>query len=53
MNYEKRDKDILKKRENGETYQSIGDYFGLTRERVRQILDKYGKAGLRSTIHSA
>lgn len=41
----KRDEQIIKMREDGQTYQAIGDYFNITRERVRQILDKAGKAG--------
>ena len=35
-----RDKKILKLRLSGKTYQEIGDFFGVTRERVRQIGDK-------------
>ena len=41
----RRDKQIVIMRSEGSTYQDIGDAFNLTRERVRQILDKYGKAG--------
>lgn len=35
-----RDEIIMKLRKEGKTLQAIGDIFGLTRERVRQILAK-------------
>ena len=44
---------IIKMRASGLTYKEIGDYFDITRERVRQILAIYGKDGLRKVIHSA
>ena len=50
MDYTKRDKQIIRMREKRQTYKQIGDYFNLTRERVRQILVKYGKDGLRKDI---
>ena len=45
MNYEKeqmRRDDIIRRREAGETYQQIGDVYGISRERVRQLCKKYG-----------
>ena len=35
-----RNDEILKLREKGYTLQRIGDEYGITRERVRQILDR-------------
>lgn len=35
-----RRKDIIMRRLNGGTLQEIGDYYGLTRERIRQIISK-------------
>lgn len=39
----KRDKDIVRKRKKGMTLQAIGDEYGITRERVRQILLRMGE----------
>ena len=39
---EERNKDIEKRFVSGETLQSIGNVYGITRERVRQILVKRG-----------
>lgn len=35
-----RDSSMVRLRVNGRTYQSIGEVYGLTRERVRQILNE-------------
>lgn len=37
---DERRKDIIMRRLNGGTLQEIGDYYGLTRERIRQIINK-------------
>jgi len=43
MRYEKRDAEIVRMRcEDKWTLQEIGDRFSLTRERVRQILERHG-----------
>jgi DNA-binding transcriptional MerR regulator len=39
MDYKQRKKEIQDLRDAGQTLQQIGDVYGLTRERVRQILD--------------
>ncbi len=36
-----RREEIKKMRDKGLTLQEIGDHFNITRERVRQVLDKY------------
>lgn len=42
-----RNADITRRYQQGWTYQQIGDHYGLTRERVRQILvQQHGRAGL-------
>lgn len=41
-----RDKEILALREQKISYRTIGEKFGITRERVRQILKKSGKDGI-------
>lgn len=38
--------DIVERRKSGETYQKIGDAYGICRERVRQILHSYGHGDL-------
>ena len=40
MEQKLRDELIVKARRDGETLQKIGDAFGLTRERIRQIVEK-------------
>lgn len=46
MSLSERDKDICEWREQGNlSYQAIGDMYGISRERVRQILKVHGKAG--------
>ena len=37
---ETRDAEIIRLRDNGLTLQEIGDRYGLTRERVRQIVER-------------
>ena len=40
---EKRDADIVRARAEGDTLSVIGERYGITRERVRQILAEYGE----------
>lgn len=44
---------IIELREAGRTYQQIGDAFGITRERVRQILHQAGRSDLTGPRHAA
>lgn len=43
--YAERDAEIVRKWKAGQTLQQIGDHFGITRERARQIIEK--RSGLR------
>lgn len=43
-----RHEQIRMMRKAGLTYQEIGDYFKISRERVRQILDRYNETGRRT-----
>ena len=45
---EERDAEIVRLRENGLTLQEIADRYGLTRERVRQIVERGGSVVLRT-----
>ena len=47
---ERRDKAIVTLRNSGLTYQEIADEFGITRERVRQLLRKRGRFDLAGRI---
>jgi DNA-directed RNA polymerase sigma subunit (sigma70/sigma32) len=38
-------KEMLQLRQGGKTYQEIGDQFGITKQRVYQIIKKAGKYG--------
>lgn len=44
--YGTRDAEIVRKWKAGQTLQEIGDHFGITRERARQVIDK--RSGLRA-----
>ena len=41
INLEERNLEIVQKRKKGTTYQKIADRFGLSRERVRQVIVRY------------
>ncbi|GAA0415393.1 hypothetical protein GCM10008934_02930 [Virgibacillus salarius] len=41
----KREMEMAERYKNGETLQEIGDHYGLTRERVRQLINKVGVSG--------
>ncbi|TGV26356.1 sigma factor-like helix-turn-helix DNA-binding protein [Mesorhizobium sp. M4B.F.Ca.ET.143.01.1.1] len=45
--------DILARNEAGETLESIGEVYGITRERVRQIVKKFGGQSKRAMHHAA
>lgn len=53
IDYKKRAKKILELRKSGWSLQKIGNKFGITRERVRQILLKYFglKGRVKRVIH--
>jgi hypothetical protein len=56
MAHDARAEDMAARYERGETLQAIGDGYGLTRERVRQILRRDGRIGAadaRSARHAA
>jgi len=40
---QRRNADMIQLRDEGWTLQKIGDKYGLTRERVRQIINQYNK----------
>lgn len=47
---EQRNETIRQMLSDGSTYQVVGDRFGISRERVRQIAEKLGVAGLRKSV---
>lgn len=48
---EARELDMCRRYESGETLQAIGDRYGVTRERVRQLINPHGFTGANGGIH--